>query len=356
LGQATPSFDHGSARESGCKGMTPSVSKTSVVLNRSDVQSLIDFKDVLQAMEQVFRLHGRGQTLSTGLLHIDALDGEFHIKAGGITDSANRAYFAVKVNGGFFRNPERYGLPSIQGCILLFDATTGSPLALLDSVDITRQRTAATTMLAALHLAKKQPQVIAVIGTGRQARVHLEGTVRLLEPQRAYLVGRDLANTQRLADEVSPRLRVPLNATTDVRGAVRTSDIVVTCTASRAPLFQADDVQPGTFIAAIGADAPGKQELDPHLFRRSKIVVDITSQCVKMGELQHAIGMGLVTTDQVYAELGEIVARKKPGRLNDEEIIIFDSTGTALQDVAAAALVYERAIETSRGERIKLCS
>lgn len=337
--------------------MTPTLSNATVVLNRSDIRSLINFKDFLDAMERVFRLYGGGQTLSTGLLHIDSLDGEFHVKAGGIQKSTdNRGYFGVKVNGGFFHNEERYGLPSIQGCILLFDATTGSPLALLGSVEITRQRTAATTTLAALHLAKKHPQTITVIGTGRQARVHLEGMVRLLKPQRVYVAGLELTNCRRLADEMSPDLNVPIEATTDVRGAVRTSGIVVTCTASRAPLFPADDVQPGTFIAAVGADAPGKQELDPDLLRRTKIVVDLTIQCVKVGELQHAISAGLLTPEKVYAELGEIVAGKKPGRLSDDEIIIFDSTGTALQDVAAAALVYERAIETSRGERINLCS
>jgi alanine dehydrogenase len=337
--------------------MTPTVSNASVVLSRSDVRSLINFKDVVHAMENVFRMHGRGQTLSTGLLHIDAIDGEFHIKAGGISDTANdRSYFAVKINGGFFHNPERHGLPSIQGCIVLFDATTGSPLALLDSVDITRQRTAATTTLAALHLAKKHPDAITLVGTGRQARVHLEGMVQLLEPRRVFLVGRDLAKSQLLADEMRPHLHVPLDATTDVRGAVRESDIVVTCTASRAPLFPADDVKPGTFVAAVGADAPGKQELDPQLFQRSKIVVDLTIQCLKVGELQHAIGAGLLALGQVHAELGEIVARKKPGRSSDDEIIVFDSTGTALQDVAAATVVYERAVETSRGERINLCS
>jgi alanine dehydrogenase len=337
--------------------MTPTLSNATVVLNRSDIRSLINFKDFLDAMERVFRLYGCGQTLSTGLLHIDSLDGEFHVKAGGIQKSTdNRGYFGVKVNGGFFHNEERYGLPSIQGCILLFDATTGSLLALLDSVDITRQRTAATTTLAALHLAKKHPQTITVIGTGRQARVHLEGMVPLLEPQRVYVAGRELTKCQRLADEMSPDLNVPIEATTDVHGAVRASGIVVTCTAARAPLFQSDDVQPGTFIAAVGADAPGKQELDPDLFQRSKIVVDLTIQCVMVGELQHAIDVGLSAPEKVYAELGEIVARKKTGRLSDDEIIIFDSTGTALQDVAAAAMVYERAIETSRGERINLCS
>ena len=337
--------------------MTPAVLNTNLVLSRTDIQGLIDFKDFVHAMEQVFRLHGQGQTLGTGLLHLDAIDGEFHIKAGGIrASSETRAYFAVKINGAFFHNPERYGLPSIQGCIVLFDATTGSPLALLDSGDITRQRTAATTALAALYLAKKSPRVITIFGTGHQAREHLEGISRLLEPERLLVLGRDPAKAEGLANEARERLGISPAATTDVRGAIRASDIVITCTPSRAPLFAADDVQPGTFIAAVGADAPGKQELDPSLFRRSKVVVDLTVQCLKVGELQHAITDGAFALSQVHAELGEIVAGRKCGRSNDDEIIVFDSTGTALQDVAAAAVVYERAIETSKGERVKLCS
>jgi alanine dehydrogenase len=325
--------------------MTPN---RTVVLSRSDVQQLIDFKDLIPALEQVFCQYGNGQTLGTGLLHMNAVDGDFHIKAGGYGK-----YFGVKVNGGFFQNQARYGIPAIQGCIVLSDATSGYPLAVLDSVEITGQRTAATTALAALHLAKKTSRVLTVFGTGRQGRLHVEGMVQTLELEQVYVVGRDHEKAEHLAQEMALLLRIPIEATENAAAAVEKSDIVVTCTPSQAPLFSAVNVRPGTFVAAIGADGPGKQELDPALFERSTIVVDILSQCVKAGEFQHALKDGRVT-DQVAAELGEVIALKKPGRVTEDEIIIFDSTGTALQDVAAAALVYERALETCRGNRINL--
>jgi alanine dehydrogenase len=316
---------------------------STVVLGRSDVQKLIDFNELIDALEEVFRQYGHGQTLGTGFLHINALDGEFHIKAGG-----NVAYFGVKVNGGFFQNEARYGMPAIQGCIVLSDATNGYPLALLDSVEITGQRTAATTALAALCLARKNSRVLTVIGTGRQGRLHVERLVQTLNLEQVYVVGRDQAKAESLSREMGELLAIPVETIEDAGAAVRKSDIVVTCTPSRTPLFSADDVRPGTFVAAVGADGPGKQELDPALFDRSRIVVDILSQCLRAGELQHA------AKDRVHTELGEVVAGKKPGRLTEDEIIIFDSTGTALQDVAAAALVYEHALQTSRGSRIDL--
>lgn len=311
-----------------------------LMLNRNEVRALLRFKDVLSAMERVFRLHGNGRTLSTGLLHIDAEDGEFHVKAGGIHGTTEiRGYFGVKVNGGFFQNPKRHTLPSIQGSILLVDSSTGSPLALMDSLEITGLRTAATTTLAAQLLGQKQARTLTIFGTGRQAHIHLDGMIPVLKPQRTYVVGRELEKAERLAEEVASAHGVAVVPTTDATNAVHSSEIVVTCTASRAPLFRADDVQPGTFIAAVGADSPGKQELDPKLFERCTTVADIRTQCLHAGELQHA-----GPNHQVCAELGEIVAGKKPGRTQDREIIVFDSTGTALQDVAAAALVYELAL------------
>ena len=138
----------------------------------------------------------------------------------------------------------------------------------------------------------------------------------------------------------------------DLTAAVRQSDICVTCTTSRHPLLGADDVSPGTFIAAVGADNPQKQELHPGLMAQSKIVCDMLEQCAVMGDLHHALEAGVVTREYVHAELGEVVADKKPGRESQEEITIFDSTGMALQDVAAAAFLYEKAQRDGSGVRL----
>jgi alanine dehydrogenase len=134
-----------------------------------------------------------------------------------------------------------------------------------------------------------------------------------------------------------------VRAVSDLRAALRTSDVVITCTTSRRAFLMRDDVAPGTFIAAVGSDNPEKSEIDPALMASSKVVVDSIEQCAAFGDLHHAIAAGVMSADNVYASLGAIVAGDLSGRTSDDEITIFDSTGTAIQDVAAAVLVYKRA-------------
>jgi ornithine cyclodeaminase/alanine dehydrogenase-like protein (mu-crystallin family) len=161
---------------------------------------------------------------------------------------------------------------------------------------------------------------------------------------------------ERLAEQLAAELRIPVTAVSDLATAVRQSDICVTCTTSREPVLGLDDVGRGTFIAAVGADNPEKQEIHPALMAKSKIVADILEQCAVMGDLHHAIVAGAVTRADVHAELGEIVAAKKAGRASDEEIIIFDSTGMALQDVGVAACLYEKALRQGSGVRLNFAA
>src|SRR6202035_3408358 len=135
----------------------------------------------------------------------------------------------------------------------------------------------------------------------------------------------------------------------EARTALKNSDVCVACTPSRGPIVNAQDVAPGTFIAAVGADSPDKQELDPELLLRNKLVVDLLDQSAHVGELHHALDQGMRRED-VHAELGEIIVGKKTGRVSQDEIIVFDSTGTSLQDVASAAAVYEKALESGQGK------
>ena len=144
---------------------------------------------------------------------------------------------------------------------------------------------------------------------------------------------------------MSEVLNLGVEAVSDFAAAARRADIVVTCTPSREPLLGAGDVSPGTFVAAVGADSPEKQELDPGLLAAARVVVDSLEQCSEIGELHHALETGALVRSNVHAELSELVAGSKPGRLSPEEITVFDSTGTALQDAAAAALVYEKALK-----------
>jgi len=160
----------------------------------------------------------------------------------------------------------------------------------------------------------------------------------------------------RFSQDLTSELNISVKPVSDLSLAVRQSDICVTCTTSRQPLLGSDDVAAGTFIAAVGADNPQKQELHPSLMAKSKIVCDIFEQCAAMGDLHHALDAGVLTRANVYAELGEVVAGKKPGRESHEEITIFDSTGMALQDVAAAAVLYEKAQRQGSGVRLNFAA
>src|SRR5262249_55201850 len=159
---------------------------------------------------------------------------------------------------------------------------------------------------------------------------------------------------QCFADELSAQLKIPIETTTDLREAMKGSDVCVTCTPSTQFFLKQDYVQPGTFMAAVGADSETKQELEPTLLAQHKTVVDIVEQCASIGELHHAIASDLMTKQDVHAELGEVVAGTKPGRTSSNEIIIFDSTGMALQDVIAAATVYTRATNKGVGRILNL--
>ena len=323
-----------------------------LVLNRNEIATLLNLDEYITAVEQAFRLYAEGRTLATGLLHINARDGEFHIKAGGL--DLGRSYFGLKVNGGFFQNQARFGMANIQGAIYLADAENGLPLALMDSREITIKRTGAATAVAAKYLAKQDASVVTICGCGIQGRVQLEALTRVLPIKNAFAYSLKPDKAVSFAEEMQAKLKITVVPVTDLRTAVSTSDVCVTCTPAKGFFLQQDYVSPGTFISAVGADSPDKQELEPALLASSKVVVDILDQCERVGELHHAIAADLLTGKSAYAELGEIIAGRKPGRTSEEEITIFDSTGTALQDVAAAAMVYEKAKELKRGVEFNL--
>lgn len=324
-----------------------------LILKRSEVALLLNLGDCIGAVEEAFRLNEEGRSLTPGMLETLTEDGGFHIKAAGLK-LAGRTYYAAKVNANFPQNKGRWGLPTIQGVIALYDGESGYPLALLDSIEITTLRTGAATAVAARYLARPGSRVAAICGCGVQGRVQLKSLAQVLQLDRVYAYDQDEALSGRFAGEMSEALGMEVISVTDLPGAVGGSDVCVTCTPSRCPFMMREHVRAGTFVAAVGADNPLKQELDPLLMASSKVVVDVLEQCAAMGDLHHAIGAGAMSESDVYAELGEIVAAKLPGRTSDEETIIFDSTGTALQDVAAARVVYEKALVAGIGIRLDL--
>src|SRR5262249_13019194 len=235
-------------------------------------------------------------------------------------------------------------------------ADTGTPLAITDSIEITALRTAATTALAARWLARPNATVATVVGCGVQGRYHIRALTKTLALEHVWVhdILPDRART--VADALTAALGIPIGATTNLRSAVRGSGVCVTCTPTRTPLLGPTDLPPGLFLAAVGADNPDKQELEPTVLTTAAVVADHVEQSATIGELHHAIASGLMTRADVRAGLWEVVAGRRPGRMSDEEIVVFDSTGTALQDVAAAATVYERARERRSGLTVDLGS
>jgi len=322
------------------------------ILSRTDVLELLTLRDCIAAVEQAFRSHAEGHTFGPGVLGVPTVDGGFHIKAAGL--GGQRSYFAAKTNANFPDNPRRHGLPTIQGTVVLADARTGEPLAVMDSGSVTALRTGAATAVAAKYLARRDARRATIVGCGVQGEIQLAAIACVLPLEHVWVLDSDAGRAAGLAARASAQLGIPVEVGTDLRTSLRGSDVCVTCTPSHRAFVSREDVAAGTFIAAVGADNRGKQELEPALVASATLVVDVLEQCAEIGELQHALAAGLMTREQVHAELGDVVLGRRPGRTQDGEITIFDSSGTALQDVAAAIVVYERARDTGRGTEVKL--
>ena len=300
-------------------------------IGRRELASLMDLDAYYSAADAAFRAHAEGRTDAPMPLHIAVEGGGFHAKGAYLDGGHDSRYAGVKVNSNFPGNPAR-GLPTIQGALLLYSAEDGRLLAIMDSAEITSKRTAAAGALAARHLARRDSRVIGICGCGEQGRAQLAAIARALRIERAWAWDLEPTRADEFAREMSRTLAIEVSAVSRVGDA----DVIVTATSAREAFLRS--VKPGTFVAAIGADSPHKSEIDPQLMASAKVVTDLTSQALVMGDLHHAPGA------QAYAELGEIVSGRKAGRARDDEVIVFDSTGVAIQDVAAAACAYERAI------------
>jgi alanine dehydrogenase len=322
-----------------------------LVLSRSDIARLMAYEDYVVAVEAAFVAAENGRAVVPPAAALLVPDGSFHAKGAALLGEG--AVTAIKVNGNFPGNPATNGLPTVQGVIYLADAGNGRPLAVMDSIEVTINRTAAATTLAARHLARQDCRVATVCGAGVQGRIQLVAIAAAARLERVNVWDATAETAERLAHEMSSALKVDIRATADL-SVTRESDIIVTCTSARSAFLTPDLVRPGTFIAAVGADNSDKQEISPALYAASLTVVDSLDQAAEIGDLHHALAAGAVTMDHVHATLGEILAGAKSGRRDPAAITLFDSTGMGLQDVAAAAAIYRRALAAGAGTRISL--
>jgi len=324
-----------------------------LILTRSDTLALASLPACITAVGAVFQAHGSGGSLGLARIHIGGLGGGvFHLTAGGVELSDGNAAVSLKLNGRF--PPLAAGTGQrVTGAILLSDAGTGQPIALLDSMVVTSLRTAAVTAVVVERLAKPDAESALLIGAGRQGRGQVDALRAGGRIDRLGVFDLDRSNAEELA-EYATGLGLDAHVVDDIRAAARSSDVVVTITPARAPILGPTDVSPGTLVIALGADAPGKQELDPGLLAEARVVVDILEQAADSGELQHALAAGVLTREQVHAELGDILAGTRPGRTTSEETFVFDGTGTALQDIAAATLLVDEARRRGLGLEVAL--
>ncbi len=325
-------------------------SRATLILSAADVARLLDLPSCMAAVESAFVAHAEGRAFGPAVLGVHVPGGGFHVKAAGLADARSR--FAAKLNANFPGNGSRFGLPTIQGVVVLSDAENGFPLAVMDSGSITVLRTAAATGLAARVLARADARVATICGLGAQSRAQLRALAAVRPLAKVFAFDLDPVRARAFADEMTNELGLPVAPASDLAQATRASGLIVTCTPSRRYFLEPDMVRPGAFIAAVGADSEEKQEIAPALMAAAKVVADTRAQCAQIGDLHHAIAAGAMRETDVHADLADVLAGRRPGRESETEITLFDSTGTALQDVAAAALVHERARTEGAGTRV----
>jgi ornithine cyclodeaminase/alanine dehydrogenase-like protein (mu-crystallin family) len=323
-----------------------------LLLSRSDVEQLLSLTECIEAVENVFRWQGEGKIPTPGIFGVKSARGGLHVKAGFLP--GDPGYIVAKLNTNFAENGASFGLPTIQGVIVVFAANNGATLAVLDSVEITIKRTAAATAVAAKYLARKNSRVATICGCGRQAAAQLRALCGVLPLERIFAHDLNEEVARNFAAKLS--IKCEIEPVRDLAKAILQSDVVVTCTPSHRFFVWQEEVRAGTFIAAVGADAEDKQEIDPALMAAVKVVADSEDQACTIGDTHHAIAVGLMKRGNVYAELSEIVAGRKPGRTRPDEIIVFDSTGVAIEDAIAVATVYEKAISGTSDKRFSFAA
>jgi len=300
-------------------------------LSKSQVLPLLDMREVVSVVEEAFKMVAEGKIVMPPKSYLILEKGDFRAMPAAIPGGAGVKW--VNVHPG---NPAR-GYPTVMAVIIYSDPETGYPLAVMDGTEITNFRTGAASAVASKYLARSGARSLGLVGAGRQAYTQLLAhsvffkfdIIKVYDVSPAA-VGRLIAA---LPDfPIEPRSLAEAVA----------SDIVCTTTPSRQPVVMRNWVLPGTHINAVGADAPGKQELETAILADARIIVDDLKQASTSGEVNVALSRGLLNPDRIAGTLAEVVAGRKPGRPNEYEITVFDATGLAFEDVACARLIYEK--------------
>jgi alanine dehydrogenase len=326
-----------------------------LVISEEEASSLLTVEETLEAVELAFKEGARGYAQMPPKVYLN-----YHGYKGDLRTMP--AYLerldisVVKVVSVYPENGKKFGLPTVMATILLTDPKNGQLLAVMGGGSITAMRTGAAGGIAAKYLAVKNPKTVSFIGAGFQARTQFSALLSVypnLQEIKVWDIKLEAARA--FAAEIACKTSMLHAVAVETpQATVADADIVVTTTPSTKPLIMNEWVQNGTHFNCIGADAPGKEELDPAILRRSKIVIDDWMQASHSGEINVPVSRGILFREDVWAELGEVVTGIKAGRSSENEITVFDSTGLAIQDAATAELLYRKALEKKVGSYINL--
>ncbi|WP_411029742.1 hypothetical protein [Spongiimicrobium sp. 3-5] len=309
-----------------------------IIINKEEIFSIVKSIDVVSAMEEGFVQYSNGNTVVPPVAELlfDNPKGETHIKYGYINDDD---YFCIKIASGFYGNTAM-GISSSQGMMLLFSQKTGETKAvLLDDGHLTNIRTAAAGALAAKYFAPKNIKAIGIIGTGIQGRLQLQFLQKSTTCRTVWIWDRNKEIALQYKDEL--KADFDIHIAEDPSEVAKHCNVIVTTTPAQEPLLRAADILPGTHITAVGADTPGKQELESTLFKRADLIIaDSISQSKSRGEIYRAFKDGLLPATKVV-ELGTAIQNKALQRTGEDQITIVDLTGVAVQDIMIAKAVYE---------------
>jgi len=326
---------------------------TMLILSQKEVKKILplsQIKEVIRVVEEAFADYAQNkvQMPPKSYLYFKEVEGDLRIMP---AFSSRLKMAGTKIVNVHPLNPLREGLPTVMATIILNNPQNGLPVALMDGTYITGLRTGAGGAVAVKYLARENASTLGVVGAGEQAFYQIMAITQVREIKEIVVFD--------IKKEAIEKLRSLLaKENIEIKDApleeVVKKDIVVTATPSRKPIIKREWILPGTHINAIGADAEGKEELDPQILKEGKIVIDDWAQATHSGEINVPLKKGMITEADIYASLGEVIIGKKKGRENEEEITIFDSTGLAIQDLYTATLVYQKAKEKEEGREIKL--
>ena len=323
-----------------------------VILTQRDVESLVTMKTAVRVITQAFKAQARGEVIMPSKVYLMLPDrlSDFRAMPAYVAHPPRCGIKWVNVHPG----NRAKGLPTVMGTILLNDPATGCPLAVLDGLSVTRLRTGAAAGVAANALARRGSRRVGLVGCGAQALSQLLALAEFFPLREVMVWGYRRGEAARFCASARRQLSAKLVPVTTVKACVSEAEIVVTLTPSRRPLVRRAWLAPGTHINAIGADAPGKQELDPRILREATVIVDDRDQAIHGGEINVPITQGLFHPREIHATLGEVLLGTASGRTRASELTVFDSTGVAVHDVALGHAIVRLAIRHRRGRTVQL--